>query len=65
MNFGQNIKKLRISKGITGPQLAEAVGVSKPFISMIERGTKSVTLQLALDIADYLGCSINDIIGNE
>lgn len=65
MNYGANIKNLRLARNMTQSQLADVAGVTRPFITQIERGTKAVTLQLAIDIADALQCKLSDIIGRE
>lgn len=62
MSVGKNIKDRRILMGISQKDLAEAIGISPPMICQIERGTKSVTLQLGADIARILQCSVNDLV---
>ena len=60
-NLGETIKSLRIEKGLTQPQLAELVGVSKGMISIWENNINEPkasyvkALATALDVsADYL-----------
>lgn len=43
-----NLKEIRISKGLSQSQLAEAVGVSRNTISSIETGQFNPTAKLAL-----------------
>ncbi len=62
MSIGENIRDKRKEMGISQNDLATAVGVSIPMICQIERGTKSVTLQLGADIAKILKCDVNDFI---
>ena len=47
---------------MTQEKLAEAVGVTAPMITQVERGTKTITLLLANDIAKVLGCRIDDLL---
>lgn len=61
MSIGENIKRLRIARGMTQDELAQRVGVSAPMISQIERGTKAVTLQLGKQIADTFMCTVDDL----
>lgn len=61
MNIGENIKRLRIEKGITQAELAANIGVTQSMLCQIERGTKAVALQLGKQIADVLECSVNDL----
>ena len=60
-NLGETIKNLRIERGLTQPQLAEKVGVSKGMISIWENNVNEPkasyikALAEALDVtADYL-----------
>lgn len=59
---GANIKKFRVSAGLTQLQLAKKVGVSEPMICQIERGTKMPTVILAKEIADALNVNINELL---
>ena len=62
MSIGENIKKIRIEKGINQVDLAEKLGISQPMLCMIERGTKTVSLPLSKEIAEIFGCSIEDLL---
>ena len=46
-------------------ELASAIGVSVPMVCQIERGTKSVTLRLAADMAKVLQCDVNDFLSEK
>lgn len=65
MSYGEKIKQFREQKGISQTQLAEMVKVSQPMITQIERGTKSLSVQLGKEIAHALGVDIMEIIGRE
>ena len=62
MNIGETIKNLRIAKNMTQEELAAEIGVSRPFVTQIERGTKIPTLLLCVDLARVLGCDITDLL---
>lgn len=62
MNVGASIRHLRMSKGMTQKELAEAVSVAQAMICQVERGTKTPSLPLSIEIAAALGCELNDII---
>ena len=64
MSVGENIAKLRNEIGLSQRELAEDVGISQSMVAQIERGSKALTVPLAKQIADKLGKSITDIIGN-
>lgn len=62
MSIGTNIKALRVERGMTQKELAEQVNVDQSMICQIERGTKMPTVPLAKQIADALGCNIQDFL---
>ena len=62
MSIGENLKRNRLEREMTQEKLAEAVGVTAPMITQVERGTKTITLLLANDIAKVLGCRIDDLL---
>lgn len=62
MSIGGNLKRIRLEKGVSQLQLAKTVGVTQSMIAQIERGTKSLTMELGKEIADTLDISINDLL---
>ena len=56
-----NVKELRIARGWTQEQLAQAVGVSRQSINSIERDRYMPSLTLALTFARVFGCSTDQI----
>lgn len=64
MNIGAAVRQIRKSKGVSQVELAEKIGVSQAMLCQIERGTKSLSLPLGVDIAKALGCTIDDIIND-
>ena len=60
MSIGENLKRLRKKKGLTQEVLSEMVGISRPLYTQIERGTRTLNLPLAKEIAEILGCSVED-----
>lgn len=62
MSIGENIKIFRERNGLTQEQLAYRLHVSRPLISQIERGTKTLSLPLGKAMADILNCSIEDLL---
>lgn len=55
------VKELRLGRGWTQQQLADAVGVSRQSINSIERNRYVPSLLLALTFARVFGCSTDDI----
>lgn len=59
------VKELRIERGWTQQQLAEAVRVSRQSINSIERNRYVPSLSLALTFARVFGCSTDKIFALE
>ena len=55
------VKELRMERGWTQQQLAEAVGVSRQSINSIERDRYVPSLLLALTFSRVFACSTDDI----
>jgi DNA-binding XRE family transcriptional regulator len=53
--FGQTLKELRQEKGMSQEQLAEAAGLDRSFVSLVERGIQSPNIVVLLKIAEVLG----------
>lgn len=58
---GQRIRELRRGKGLTLEALSSMSGLSKSFLSDIERGRCDVTLTSLQRIADALGVGLSDL----
>ena len=52
------IAMLRVERGVSRRQLAEALGVHYQTIGYLERGEYSPSLYLALRIAEYFGVAV-------
>jgi len=52
--FGKRLKQLRVLKGLTQEELAEAVGVSTDFISLVERGKRAPSFENLERLAEGL-----------
>ena len=59
--LGERIKEFRTAVRMTQEELAEKLFVSVGYISEIETGKKSPSLQLLVQIIDLLGCSPNEL----
>lgn len=57
--FGAAIRQARKAQGLTQGELALAAGVSLRFVSELERGKQSASLELALRIAGLLNIRIS------
>lgn len=54
MVFASNVRRLRMERGMSQEQLAEAAGVHRTYVGMLERGEKNVTIYNIARIASAL-----------
>lgn len=59
------LKDVRESRNVTQEEIAQHIGVTQTYISRVEKGTKQISLDLASDVADYLGVSLDEIAGRQ
>lgn len=59
--LGNNIRKIRKEFGWTQADLAEKSGISVPFMTQIELGRKSASLEVVQNIASALNISYNQL----
>ena len=61
-DIGSRIRTVRMERGMTQAQLAEAVGVGVTHISHIETGNGIPSLATFLDVVNALGCSADELL---
>lgn len=63
INFylGNEIAKIRKSRGYTQEEFAEICGISRAYYGRIERGEYNVTVEMCQRIADGFGCHISEL----
>lgn len=59
---GRNLRALRELRGISLTKLANAVGISPPHLSYVEREIRDTSAPVAKRIADYLGVPLGAIL---
>ena len=62
MKTGERIKTIRKSQGITQAKLAETLHISSSFMSRIENGSSSLTLDFVCEIADALQVTRQEVL---
>lgn len=55
MTIGEHLRRLRVEKGLTLNTVAGIVGVSIPFLSDVERGTRTLTPSRLEDVLKAMG----------
>ncbi|WP_422446618.1 helix-turn-helix domain-containing protein [Thermoanaerobacterium sp. DL9XJH110] len=58
MDIGERIKQIRISKNMQSNELANKVGISNVYLSYIEHGVKTPTIDTLRKICDALGITL-------
>lgn len=62
-NYGSLIKKLRIKKGLTQNQVAEALGVTSGYVSNVENNRTAMSLRMLIYYAKLTGYSLDALVG--
>lgn len=60
--FAENIKRLRLAKGISQEALADLAGLHRTYVGAVERGERNITLINANRIAEALGAKLSDCL---
>jgi transcriptional regulator with XRE-family HTH domain len=62
--IGQRVRTIRRRRGLSLDTAAGLAGISKPYLSMLERGERRFERRgLLEDLANVLGCSVIDLTG--
>ena len=64
ISIGQKIKALRVKRGMSQSDLSELIDKSPTYISYIENGVKSMSLETFVSIANALGCSADELLAD-
>jgi transcriptional regulator with XRE-family HTH domain len=62
--FGRSIRSLRKQRGLSQEDLAEASGLSRNYISDIERGVRNPSLLAVIGISRALRVPLRDLLGD-
>lgn len=60
--FGKNVQRERKLAGLSQEQLADAAGLHRTYIGMVERAEKNITLCNIYKIANALNINIIDLL---
>lgn len=61
-NFGKNMKKALVDKGMKQCELADAVGLSFNTVSKLARGEQTPGAETLIKIANVLGVTVDELI---
>ena len=63
--FATNVRRLRAKKGLSQKALADKVGISVSYVSMLERGQRSPPLETIEKMARALGVPPSALLGGK
>lgn len=61
--FGEEVKKVRALRGLTQEELAREADIHPTYVSQLERGLKSPSLNVILLLADALDTTAVELVG--
>ena len=61
IRFGYRVKEIRLKQNISQDELAFRCGLSKNYISDVERGTRNISLRSIEKIADGFAINIKEL----
>jgi len=62
--LGKQIKAVRQAKGLTQEQLAELCDFDPTYVSLLERGQRNPPFLTICNLAEKLGCSVEQLVEN-
>lgn len=60
--LGQNLKRIRIEKGLSQGDIVRKLGMPKSFVSNIENGKTNPTLTTITKLAKAVGVSVDQLL---
>ena len=60
--FGRVIRELRTERGLSQEKLAEAAGLHRNYVGLVERGLNSPSLSVIVALAEALGLRPFDLV---
>jgi transcriptional regulator with XRE-family HTH domain len=60
--FGENMKKIRLEKGMSQGDICRSLGLDRAYISNVENGKQNLTISTMEKVAKALGVSIDTLL---
>ncbi|KAB1637864.1 helix-turn-helix domain-containing protein [Pseudoclavibacter terrae] len=64
-SVGKNIRRIRLSRGISQEALGAVVGLHRTYIGSVERGERNITLQTLEGMAELLGVAAMELLDDD
>ena len=65
MDIGEKLRRLRIQRNLTQEEMADRCGLSKGFISQVERDLASPSIATLTDLLECLGSSLKEFFSDD
>ena len=65
MSIGEILKEKRTQRGLSLRELSKEVGIHFMTLSKYERNSISPSIYMMWDLADFFGCSIDELCGRK
>jgi transcriptional regulator with XRE-family HTH domain len=62
-DFGTILKKIRINRGLTQEEVADAIHVQPPTLSAYENDKQKPSIMILVDLANVYNVDVNELIG--
>lgn len=62
MALGQSLREERKARGLTQQELADRSGLTKSYVSDVERGERNVTFENLLRLVRAIGVSLSSVV---
>lgn len=61
MGLGENVRQMRLKRGMTQEELAQKIDLTRSQISNIEKGKRATTYERQIKLAAALNCDVGDL----
>lgn len=65
MTFGENLKAIRKRMKLTQQEMADKMDIARPYLSLLENGKSSISIQTVLYISQQLNISVNKLVNDD
>ena len=62
MSYSVVVRDVRVGKGLSQGALAELAGTTQSYVSRIESGVRTPTLDTLVALASVLGCTLDALV---
>lgn len=60
--FGENMKKIRLGKGMSQGDICRALNLDRAYISNVENGKQNLTISTMEKVAKVLGMNVDQLL---